>query len=245
MKSSIVYTAVTLRTFVRFETGIWLSTELKKSRHFLTASQWKKTFWSLVILLVVKESFERYSCLEFILKNSKHCEAGLKLKLNELKVLFHDRIFKDTSLSIHVFVNKNVLWSVSLNYISVSWLFVKISFLSLCRLLFSFSCSINMACRSTQLLRLYGVLEVKCKGKYKFGAWQNSEVEGWTGDFGNLIKIRFFLKVFAQSPALPCILHNSRMTWLNSPVRNGEVSICCCHFIICCGREARASIVLK
>ena len=200
MKSSIVYAAVTLRAVVRFETGIWPSTELKKSLDiFWPQLSERKRSEVLVILLVVKESFERYSCLEFLLKNSKHCEAGLKLKLTELKVLFHGRIFKDTSLSIHVFVNKNALWSVSLNYISVSWLFVKISFLSLCRLLFSFSCSINIACRSTQLLRvsnehLYGVLEVKCKGKYKFGAWQNSEVEGWTGDFGNLIKIRFFWK---------------------------------------------------
>ena len=144
MKSSIVYAAVTLRTFVRFETGIWPSTELKKSLDiFWPQLSERKRSEVLVILLVVKESFERYSCLEFLLKNSKHCEAGLKLKLTELKVLFHGRIFKDTSLSIHVFVNKNVLWSVSLNYISASWLFVKISFLSLCRLLFSFSCSMH------------------------------------------------------------------------------------------------------
>ena len=39
-----------------------------------------------------------------------------------------------------------------------------------------FQLYMNIACRSTELLRvsneyLYGVLEVKCKGKYKFGAW--------------------------------------------------------------------------
>ena len=120
MKSSIVYAAVTLRTFVRFETGIWPSTVLKKSWEIFwpRLSERKRVEEYLVVLLVVQESFERYSCLEFILKNIKHCEAGLKLKLTELKVLFHDRIFLDTSLSIHVFVNKNVLWSVSLNYIS-------------------------------------------------------------------------------------------------------------------------------
>ena len=38
----------------------------KAFRHFLTANR-EKTFWR--ILVVKKESFERYSCLEFILKN--------------------------------------------------------------------------------------------------------------------------------------------------------------------------------
>ena len=35
----------------------------------------------LVIILAVKESFERFSCLEFIFEKSKHREAGLKHKL--------------------------------------------------------------------------------------------------------------------------------------------------------------------
>ena len=34
----------------------------------------------LVIILAVKESFERFSCLEFIFEKSKHREAGLKHK---------------------------------------------------------------------------------------------------------------------------------------------------------------------
>ena len=34
----------------------------------------------LVIILAVKESFERFSCLEFIFEKSKHQEAGLKRK---------------------------------------------------------------------------------------------------------------------------------------------------------------------
>ena len=34
----------------------------------------------LVIILAVKESFERFSCLEFTFEKSKHREAGLKHK---------------------------------------------------------------------------------------------------------------------------------------------------------------------
>ena len=33
------------------------------------------------IILAVKESFERFSCIEFIFENSKHRETGLKHKL--------------------------------------------------------------------------------------------------------------------------------------------------------------------
>ena len=34
-----------------------------------------------VLILAVKESFERFTCLEFIFEKSKHLEAGLKHKL--------------------------------------------------------------------------------------------------------------------------------------------------------------------
>ena len=34
----------------------------------------------LVVILPVKESLERFSCLEFIFEKSKHQEAGLKHK---------------------------------------------------------------------------------------------------------------------------------------------------------------------
>ena len=34
----------------------------------------------LVIIVAVKESFERFSCLEFIFEKRKHREAGLKHK---------------------------------------------------------------------------------------------------------------------------------------------------------------------
>ena len=36
----------------------------------------------LVIILAVKESFERFSCLEFIFEKNKHREDGLKHKLS-------------------------------------------------------------------------------------------------------------------------------------------------------------------
>ena len=47
---------------------------------FLTANR-KKTFQRIFSYnLTVKESFERFSCLEFIFEKSKHREAGLKHK---------------------------------------------------------------------------------------------------------------------------------------------------------------------
>ena len=41
----------------------------------------KRSKEHLVIILAVKESFERFSCLEFIFEKSKYGEAGLKHKL--------------------------------------------------------------------------------------------------------------------------------------------------------------------
>ena len=56
----------------------------------------------LVIILAVKESFERFSCLEFIFEKSNYREAGLKHKLTlQARRL---RIIKDTL--ILVFVNE-------------------------------------------------------------------------------------------------------------------------------------------
>ena len=56
---------------------------------------------------------ERYSCLEFILQNSKHGEGGL------IEIYSWLRIFRDTLVSKHVFGNKNC-WPLnfSLYYIS-------------------------------------------------------------------------------------------------------------------------------
>ena len=51
-------------------------------RHFLTANR-KKTFQRILfIILAVKESFERFSCFEFIFEKSKHQEAGLNIILS-------------------------------------------------------------------------------------------------------------------------------------------------------------------
>ena len=48
---------------------------------FLTSNRKKKFQEYLVIILVVKESFERFSCFAFIFEKSKYREAGLKHKL--------------------------------------------------------------------------------------------------------------------------------------------------------------------
>ena len=76
-------------------------------------------------LLVVNRSFERYSCLEFILKNSKHGENLQGF------IQTHSQCMSSSD-----FVNKHCCrfkcffeWH---NFLS--WLFVKISFLSLFRL---------------------------------------------------------------------------------------------------------------
>ena len=90
----------------------------------------------LVILSVVKRKLiERYSCLEFILINNK---TVLKLNIALLYLQgFYSwvslRIFRDTSLSILVFVNKSCcLLKFFTELYFLSWLFIKTSFLSLC-----------------------------------------------------------------------------------------------------------------
>ena len=42
----------------------------------------KRSKKHLVIILAVKESFKRFSCLEFIFEKSKYREAGLKFRLS-------------------------------------------------------------------------------------------------------------------------------------------------------------------
>ena len=79
-----------LRTFVRFET-IWFDQEsgLQKRLQnfkkpldiFSPQIERKRSKENLVVILAVKESFERFSCLEFIFAKSKHREAGLKHNL--------------------------------------------------------------------------------------------------------------------------------------------------------------------
>ena len=78
-----------LCTFVRFETTIWPSIwfdislqSFKKTLDIFSPQlERKRSKEYLVIILAVKESFERFSCLEFIFEKSKHREAGLKHKL--------------------------------------------------------------------------------------------------------------------------------------------------------------------
>ena len=78
-----------LCTFVRFETMILPSIRfdirlqnLKNPLYiFPPQIERKHSKEYLVIILAVKESFQRFSCLEFIFETSKHREAGLKHKL--------------------------------------------------------------------------------------------------------------------------------------------------------------------
>ena len=159
------------------------------------------------------------------------------------------RIFRDTSLSILVFVNKSCcLLKFFIELYFLSWLFIKISFLSLCWLFsvvhehhMQYLLEVKLKQKWFWHLLLLGVFEFfnkyffyYCEAYiyyqvlfiqtldsshctwHLFGG-QKSEVAGWKGDFGNWIT-KIFLKVSAQSLLLTCILHRSRLTWLNSPV---------------------------
>ena len=92
MKSSVVYAAIWFMHVCK----IW-DNDLTESDRVsgLIISLWnfkkpldifspqierKRSKEYLVIILAVKESFERFSCLEFIFEKSKHREAGLKRK---------------------------------------------------------------------------------------------------------------------------------------------------------------------
>ena len=97
-----------LCTFVRFEKMIWPSMRFdislqnfkKPLDSFSPQIERKRSKEYLVITLAVKESFERFSCLEFVFQ---HWEADLKhrLKLYAWRL----RILRDTS--ILVFLNEN------------------------------------------------------------------------------------------------------------------------------------------
>ena len=105
-----------LCTFVRFETMIWPSIRFdislqsfkKPVDSFSPQMERKRSKEYLVIILAGKESFERFSCLEFVLEKSKHREAGLKhkLKLEAWRL----RIFRDT-LTL-VFLNENCCFCI-------------------------------------------------------------------------------------------------------------------------------------
>ena len=141
MKSSIVY-AVTLRTFVRFETMIWPITELKKSLDiFWLWLERKHSEEYLVILLVVKRKlwaiFLPQDYLEKVANMSKPAQ-NLSLSLN-LQGFILDSGFSETlhSQYMYVFVNKNCChFKCFIELYFLPWMFVKISCLSLCELLF-------------------------------------------------------------------------------------------------------------
>ena len=97
----------------------------------------------LVTILAVKESFERFSCLEFVFEKRKHPEAGLKRKQGFSQTLY---------IVILVFVNENCclcicfteLFSLSLSRI-VSSLFCNFNRCAVC-----FQSLMNIACKSSQ-----------------------------------------------------------------------------------------------
>ena len=75
-----------LRTFVSFETMIWPSISFdislqnfkKPSDIFSPQIERKRSKEYLVIILAVKESFERFSCLEFIFEKKQTPGSRLK-----------------------------------------------------------------------------------------------------------------------------------------------------------------------
>ena len=92
MKPSVVYRQLfILCRFARFETMILclpiirfdinLQNFKKPLDIFSPQIERKRSKEYLVIIVLVKESLERFSCLEFIIEKRKHREAGLKHKL--------------------------------------------------------------------------------------------------------------------------------------------------------------------
>ena len=65
--------------YIRFD--ISLQNFKKPLNIFSPQIERKRSKEYLVIILAVKESFERFSYLKFIFEKSKHWEAGLKQKL--------------------------------------------------------------------------------------------------------------------------------------------------------------------
>ena len=94
-------------TFVRFETMIWPSITFdislqnfkKPLDSFAPQIERKLSKEYLIIILSEKESFERFSFLEFVFEKGKHREAGLKhyvLSLLNLSLKLEDSGFLGT-----------------------------------------------------------------------------------------------------------------------------------------------------
>ena len=89
MKSSVVYAAILFTHVCKIwdndltEYQVYISLQIFKKPLDIFSPQIerKRSKEYLVIILAVKESFERFSCLEFVFEKSKHREAGLKDKL--------------------------------------------------------------------------------------------------------------------------------------------------------------------
>ena len=141
-----------LCTFVRFETMIWPSIRFdislqnfkKPLDSFSPQIERKRSKEYLVIILAGKESFERFSCLEFVFEKSKHREAGLKhkLKLEAWRL----RIFRDTL--ILVFLNENCCLCICFTELYFFYWLLVVSLVILIAVPIVFSRSVNIACRS-------------------------------------------------------------------------------------------------
>ena len=143
-----------LCTFVRFETTIWPSIRFdiilqhckKPLDSFSMQIERKCSKEYLVIILAVEESFERFSCLEFVFAKSKHRKAGLKhkLKLEAWRL----RIFRDTL--ILVFLNENCCHRICFTELYFFYWLLAVSLVISIAVPIVFSRSVNIACRSTQ-----------------------------------------------------------------------------------------------
>ena len=116
MKSSVVYAAIWFMHVCK----IW-DNDLTESDRVsgLIISLWnfkkpldifspqierKRSKEYLVTILAVKESFERFSCLEFVFEKSKHREAGLKRKQGFSETLYCNTCLREWKLlSLYMF----------------------------------------------------------------------------------------------------------------------------------------------
>ena len=113
----------------------------------------------LVIILAVKESFERFSCLKFIFEKTKRREAGLKHKQGFSETLF-TCLREWKLLSLYMFHRIIILLLI------ISSLFCNFNRCAVC-----FQSLVNIACRSSQnaarikrFWRLHIVVKPLCWG---------------------------------------------------------------------------------
>ena len=99
-----------------------------------------------VIIPAVKESFERFFCVEFVFEKNNYRKAGLKHKL-KLKA-WRLRIFRDTS--ILVFLNENCSLCICFTELYFFYWLLVVSLVILIAVPIVFSRSVNNASRSTQ-----------------------------------------------------------------------------------------------